>query len=89
MDKELSQIIVDLKIDQKAFVLLVDTILENSRLNYSGDGLRIENDSSIFSIIRAFRPEEYINRLSYLKTQKIAEDLEAKAIYYKEAGDYE
>ena len=79
-NQDFAQTLIDLKIDQKAFILLVDTILENSRLNYSKNGLMIDEEAPIYSIIRAFRLEEYNNRLNELKTEKIAEDLGAKVI---------
>lgn len=70
MDKELMQILVDLKIDSKAFTMLIDTILDNCRLNYSDDGLRIDSSEAILTVVKAFRCDEYNNRLEELKREK-------------------
>ena len=70
MDKELIDMIVNLKLDGKAFKVLVDTILDNCRLGYDDESLMIKNDDAVLSVIRAFRPDEYNNCLAALKTER-------------------
>lgn len=70
MDKELIDMIVNLKLDGKALNVLIDTILDNCRLGYDDESLVIKNDEAVFSVIRAFRPEEYNNRLAALKAER-------------------
>lgn len=69
-DKELIDMIVNLKIDGKALNILIDTILDNCRLGYDDESLLIKNDEAVFSIIKAFRPDEYNNRLAALKAER-------------------
>jgi hypothetical protein len=70
MDKELFDILVNLKIDSKALQTLIDTILDNCRLGYDDKSLVINNDEAVFSIIKAFRPDEYNNRFAALKAER-------------------
>lgn len=69
-DKELIDMIVNLKIDGKALNILIDTIFDNCRLGYDDESLVIKNDEAVFSVIKAFRPDEYNNRLAALKAEK-------------------
>lgn len=80
MDKELFDLMVNLKIEAKAFRVLVDTILENSRLGYCEDGLRLEDEAPIYAVIKAFAYDEYTNRMSDLRAEKIAAELGAKVV---------
>ena len=77
MDNELMDILVNLKIDAKAFTLLVDTILDNCRLGYDNESLVINSDSAVFSVIKAFRPDEYNCRFDELKAEAAAKEKEA------------
>ena len=70
MDKELIDMIVNLKLDGKAFQVLVDTILDNCRLGYDDESLMIKNDDAVLSVTRAFRPDEYNNCLAALKAER-------------------
>lgn len=70
LDKELIDMIVNLKVDGKALNILIDTILDNCRLGYDDESLLIKNDEAVFSIIKAFRPDEYNNRLAALKAER-------------------
>ena len=70
MDKELFDILVNLKIDSKTLQTLIDTILDNCRLGYDDNSLVINNDSEILSIIKVFRPDEYNNRFAALKAER-------------------
>lgn len=73
MDKELMDILVNLKIDEKALTILVDTILDNCELiGYDGNNLRIISSSPIIAVIKAFRYDEYNNRLEELKAMRKA-----------------
>lgn len=70
MDKELIDMIVNLKLDGKAFQVLVDTILDNARLGYDDESLLIRNDEAVFTVIKAFRRDEYDTRLNELKAER-------------------
>lgn len=69
-DKELIDMIVNLKFDSKALNVLIDTILDNCRLGYDDESLLINNDEAVFSVVKAFRPDEYNNRLAALKAER-------------------
>ena len=69
MDKELIDIIVSLKIESKTLRLLVDTILDSCRIAYGGEGLRIDNDDRILTIVKAFYGDEYIKKFNDLKEE--------------------
>lgn len=69
MDKELIDTIVNLKVESKTLRLLVDTILDSCRISYGGDGLRIDNDDRILTIVKAFYGDEYINKFNDLKEE--------------------
>ena len=69
-DKELIDMIVNLKFESKALNVLIDTILDNCRLGYDDESLLIKNDEAVFSVVKAFRPDEYNNRLAALKAER-------------------
>lgn len=81
MDKELMELIVNLKIEAKSFTMLVDTILDNCDLGYGGDTLKIDSERSILAVVKALAPDEYNNRLNELKEEdkRIRAELEKKA----------
>lgn len=84
MDKELMELIVNLKIEAKYFTMLVDTILDNCDLG-SGGGLKIDSERSILAVVKALAPDEYNNRLNELKEDKrIRAELELKALEKKD-----
>lgn len=62
--------LAEAKLESKIMTALIDTILDNSRLTYDGDGLRIESDSEMYAIIKAFFSDEYDNRLTQLKAER-------------------
>lgn len=66
---ELKERLTDLLVIERAYILLIDTILDNSILSYDEKSLRIDEEAPIFSIIKAFNNDEYNNRLSELKIQ--------------------
>lgn len=58
---------------EKANIRFVDTILDNTRLDYDGEELRINSDTAIIYLLKLEYPDEYKERLKELK-----EELEAK-----------
>jgi len=70
LDKELIDLIVNMKVDCKALQVLIDTILDNARLGYDDESLMIRNDEAVFTVIKAFRRDEYDTRLNELKTER-------------------
>lgn len=81
MDKELLDLLVNLKIEAKYFQMLVDTILDNCDLGYGGYTLKIDSERSILAVVKALAPDEYNNRLNELKEKdkRIRAELEKKA----------
>ena len=69
-DKELIDLIVNMKVDCKALQVLIDTILDNARLGYDDESLLIRNDEAVFTVIKAFRRDEYDTRLNELKAER-------------------
>lgn len=61
-----------LTIDSSQLDTLVDIILNGSRLNYDGNGLRIDDESEILAYLRAICPETYKARLRELKEEREA-----------------
>ena len=74
MENEIIDQLADAKSDAKLVnritTALVDTILDNSSLAYSKDALRLESDSEMFAIIKAFFSDEYDERLRQLKAER-------------------
>ena len=68
------------KLESKIMTALIDTILDNSKLTYDGEGLRIESDSEMFAIIKAFFSVDYEYRLTELKDERDAERQKAKEL---------
>lgn len=69
-DKELIDLIVNMKVDCKALQVLIDTILDNARLGYDDESLVIRNDEAVFTVIKAFRRDEYNTCLNELKAER-------------------
>lgn len=76
MDNELMEMIVRLKCESKILRGLVDTILDNSRLTYGGDGLRVDEDLAIYAVLKAFFGDEVNNRIEQLKAERVKEESE-------------
>jgi len=72
MDKELIEIIVNLKMESKILRGLVDVILDNTYLGYD-NSLKLANENRVLTVIKTFYIEEYNNRLRELKADKQAE----------------
>ena len=62
--------LAEAKLESKIMTALIDTILDNSSLAYSKDELRLESDSEMFAIIKAFFSDEYDNRLTQLEAER-------------------
>lgn len=62
-----------LKVDGAQLDTLVEIILNSSRLDYNGEGLRIDNESAIFGYLRAIYPNTYGKRINKLKEEREAE----------------
>lgn len=73
MDKELIEIIVNLKMESKILRGLVDVILDNTYLGYTDGELRLTNEERILTVIKTFYGDECSNRLKELKADKQAE----------------
>jgi len=70
MENEIIEQLAEAKMESKIMRALIDTILDNSKLTYDGEGLRIESDSEMLAIIKAFFSDEYDNRLTQLKAER-------------------
>ena len=68
-----------LKLKEARLDCLIAIILNNSRLNYGGEDLRIENESAILEYLRAIYKRFYDARLDELKAEREAELEKAKA----------
>lgn len=86
MDKEtlneVSEIIVDLNLNSKILRGLVDTILDNTKVDYTGETLTIADSAPILAVVKAFYGDEYNNCLK----EKIRER-EAEIAKLKEAQE--
>ena len=78
MENEIIEQLAEAKLERKIMRALIDTILDNSKLSYDGEGLRIESDSEMFAIIKAFFSDEYENRMTQLAIIKAERDQELK-----------
>lgn len=59
------------EIDQ--FCNLIKLVFNNARLDYSGESMRLENDTLIFEYLRVIAPETYAAKLDDLKAEREAE----------------
>lgn len=71
--KEINEIIVDLKLKSKILRGLVDTILDNTKVDYSGETLTIADSAPILAVIKAFYGDEYNNCLKEKISEREAE----------------
>ena len=89
MDKEtlneVSEIIVDLKLNSKILRGLVDIILDNTKVDYTGDTLAIADSAPILAVIKAFYGDEYNNCLKEKISEREAEIAKLKALKEAEA----
>ena len=76
---EINEIIVDLKLNSKILRGLVDTILDNSKVDYSGETLTIADSAPILAVIKALYGDEYNNCLKEKISEREAEIAKLKA----------
>ena len=60
-------------VDVNRLYTITKLIFNNARLDYGGEGLRIENESAIFEYLRVIDPDGYYKRLNLLKDEREAE----------------
>ena len=65
---------------EKANNTLIDTILDNTRLDYDGNELRIDSDTALIYLLKIEYPDEYRERLEELKTRRAARAARAAEI---------
>jgi hypothetical protein len=58
---------------------LVDTILDNTKVDYSGETLTIVDSAPILAVVKAFYGDEYNNCLKERKGEREAEIAKLKA----------
>lgn len=58
---------------EKANTRLIDTILDNTRLDYDGKELRIDSDTALIYLLKLEYPDEYRERLEELLRTRAAE----------------
>lgn len=80
MENEIIEQLAEAKLESKIMTALIDTILDNSKLTYDGDGLRLESEAEMFAIIKAFFSVDYEYRLTELKDERDAELQKAKEL---------
>lgn len=78
--KEINEIIVDLKLNSKILRGLVDTILDNTKVDYSGETLTIVDSAPILAVIKAFYGDEYNNCLKEKISEREAEIAKLKEL---------
>ena len=77
--------VTDLNVKAIRLDVLAEIILNNTRLDYDGEGLRIENESAILEYLRVIRPSFYASKLKSLKDKREAEIQRLAEIKAKEA----
>lgn len=65
--------ISELRIKAEKFDVLVSMILNNARLDYSGESLRIENEDAILEYLKVIYPSYCESKLNSLKVEREAE----------------
>ena len=71
--KFISDVIQDARVDAMnttKYATLINTIMNNAELNYTGDDLRIKYDEKVFNVIQALEPENYDKVFKTLKKEK-------------------
>lgn len=56
--------------DKEAMEFLIELILNNTRLNYDKDELRIEGDNVVLEVIKVLAKAKYENRLQELQEKE-------------------
>lgn len=70
---DLSVAVTELRGYKDQFDMFIEIVLNNSRLDYDGEGLRIKNEEPIFEYLRVLYPVSYAKTLSALKAEREAE----------------
>lgn len=76
MDNDLREIMeaaIKLRTESKILQGLIDHILDSSRLDYTGQDLRLDDTDGILLLVKTFFGDEYNTRIRYLK-EKSEED---------------
>lgn len=76
MDNDLREIMeaaIKLRADNKILQGIIDYVLDSSRLDYTGEDLRLDDTDGILLFVKVFFADEYDNRVRYLQ-EKAAED---------------
>lgn len=82
LERDYTSLISEKRELEKANIKLVDTILDNTCLNYDGEELRIKSDTEIIYLLKLLYPDEYSERLKELKEDlrtRIEANIETKA----------
>ena len=61
--------IIDLMVSRNQLFTLKEIIFNNTTLDYTGNGLRLNNESAIFEYLRAIYPDSYDIALERLKEE--------------------
>lgn len=77
----------DARVELDQFDTLIKLIFNNSKLAYSGEGLRIENEDSIFAYLKVIAPDSYYKKLNSLKAEREAELIKLEESKAKEAKE--
>lgn len=80
MDNDLREIMeaaIKLRTESKILQGLIDHILDSSRLDYTGQDLRLDDTDGILLLVKTFYGDKYNTRVRYLKEK--AEEDEKKA----------
>lgn len=66
-------IYTDARVEIDQFDTLIELIFNNARLAYHGEGLRLENEDSIFEYLKVIAPNHYYGKIKELKALDEAE----------------
>ena len=62
-----TKFIIELAVDKSKLEMLVDLIIDNAKLSYTGEDLRIANEETVLQFIKCLYPATYQNKLEELK----------------------
>ena len=66
-------IYTDARVEIDQFDTLIELIFNNARLDYHGEGLRLENEVPIFEYLKVIAPNHYYGKIKELKALDEAE----------------
>lgn len=64
---EETKFMIELAVDKSKLELLVDLIMDNVKLSYTGEDLRIANEETVLQFIKCLYPSIYQEKLEELK----------------------